>query len=454
MMFAKVCIKNIIIIFLISYTLCIRFQNHYTNNKFEINSEYKEKTSLEFSMRTYAMNLADTKFLKISKNSKHPNEVILTDDVAVLSASVLINSSGKIIFSNEFIDEVDEGKLKGRKLVARAKYTKSLFKIGWSKLYLETFDNCSAEIQSWAAGYLEGKLSAKEILDFYNNLVGIHSKESGYLQDVFDYYNKVEESIRYRTSKPVLANVIKGEDLEYWISVALIQAQTDGLLAGYNSIMKANQMNVAQIYFINADGEVPELLSVFKYKKENASYTNQYSFKEKSHSNKNYSKFSPEYLEHYFGTKNPDRVWDKLMSQSHCSAVIKIINDDQGKVEDVLVGHTTWDSYSEMHRIFKYYKFSYTLFGNLKKTSNISFSSYPGTLTSTDDYYLLNGQIVVLETTLEMLDKNLYGNKIPEAQEYVPNYIRILISNRLAKSGQNWAEYLKRTMVVHIILSG
>ena len=43
----------------------------------------------------------------------------------------------------------------------------------------------------------------------------------------------------------------------------------------------------------------------------------------------------------------------------------------------------------KMHRIFKIYKFSYSLYGVEKKNSQITFSSYPGTLTSTDDFYVL-----------------------------------------------------------------
>jgi hypothetical protein len=417
----------------------------YTFNKFNLG----EKTNMETILRNYAKSLTDTKLLKISNYNERS---LFSKEEDILAGSVMISLDGNLSFSNEFLDLNDMDKLNNRKLLARAKYTKSLDKIGWSRLYVETFDFASAEIQSWAAGYLEGKLCAGQILDFYKNLVGIHNKESSYLEDVFKFYKKIEESIRSKTSKSQLAHLSSGLDLEYWISVAMVQAQSDGLLAGYNTIMKDQQFTLPQIYFINADGEVPELLSVFKYKY-NSQKSESYSFKEskflkKRKFNENFhqtEKFSKNYLKLYFGTEDPDMVWNKLMSKSHCSALIKLIPDEyNSEIKDVLIGHTTWDSYSEMHRIFKMYKFSFTMYDGVKKDSTISFSSYPGTLTSTDDFYLLNKKIVVLETTLEMLDLSLYGRKIPEANDYVPNYIRILVSNRLSNSGKEWTENFQK----------
>lgn len=455
---------------LLSFMLCA---NKYSSEKFNTNN--LGKTAAEAIMKNFAMNLLDTKFLKITNRQMlEQNEELLGNkftngDVSmltnlrgnlgyvnknmesknvrkskVLSGSVLVNNKGELSFLNYYIDEDNQKILKGRKLIARARYTKSLAEIGWSRLFVETFDNSSPEILSWAAGYLEGKLCSHEILDFYNNLIGIHSKETMYLNDVFDYYKKVEEFIRAKTSKHHLATLNQGKDLEYWISVAMTQAQTDGLLAGYNTIMKdeGKIMNLSQIYFLNADGEVPELLSVFKVKKEYQKMfgTENFSFRQEN----TIDKFSKEFLKKYFGTSDPEMVWNKLMQNSHCSAVIKLLKNEDGSFKDILIGHTTWDSYSEMHRIFKVYKFAYTMYGEEKKNSNIAFSSYPGTLTSTDDFYVLNNKLVVTETTLEMLDRSLYENKIPNAEEHVPNYIRISVANRLANSGKEWTEIFKQ----------
>jgi len=150
-------------------------------------------------------------------------------------------------------------------------------------------------------------------------------------------------------------------------------------------------------------------------------------------------------LKKYFGTSDPNEVWYNLMLKSHCSAVIKLLYDDYEKttLKDIMIGHTTWDSYSEMQRIYKIYKFSFTL---LEQQENpiISFSSYAGTLTSTDDFYVLNSGLVVLETTIEILDRSLYDTEIPAAEEHVPNYIRISVANRLAKNAKQWTDIFKK----------
>ena len=144
---------------------------------------------------------------------------------------MLISNTGEMSFSHKFLE--NDNMFPDKKVIARARYTKSLAEIGWSRLFIETFDNSQPEVQSWAAGYLEGKLCAREIIEFYKNLVGIHEQEATYLQDVFNFYSKVENGIRARTSKASLGNV-PADQLEYWISVAMNQAQIDGLFAGYN----------------------------------------------------------------------------------------------------------------------------------------------------------------------------------------------------------------------------
>jgi hypothetical protein len=380
-------------------------------------------------------NLIDTSKLKIQPNSIEnyrfsTTENNLTPDV--IEGSVLMADDGKLSFVPNYLENDSNNK----KLIARARYTKSLHQIGWSRLYVETFDKASPEILSWAAGYVEGRLTAMEMLDFYKNLVGIHNNESQCLNSVFDYYVKIEQYIRGKTSKEALMqfhNIQQQSELEYWLTVSLVQAQTDGLLEGYKSYGSGLELlNLAQIYFINADGEVPELLTVFK---ERAAKMNQYSFKEDD------TKLSKKYLKNHFGTDDHQMAWNKLMSESHCTAIIKLLKDSNNSIKNIFIGHTTWDSYSEMHRIMKRYKFDYTLNGK-KKDIEITFSSYPGTLTSTDDFYILNRKIVITETTLEMLKRSVY-DKI-NSDTHVPNYIRISVAHRLATSGKDWTEIFKQ----------
>ena len=404
-----------------------------------------ESNSKKSNLLMIASNLTDTKFMKVKKELQIIDKFnLLKNTKRQISGSILMDiNTNELSFTTLFLKN---SKYNNKKVIARGKYTKTLNEIGWSKLFIETFNNCSSEIQSFAAGYLEGKLTSRNILEFYKNLVGIHSGEEQELKDVFKYYGEVESSIRKKTSKQFLATLTNENEIEYWITVAMVQAQTDGLYEGYNSEMKnIEALSFEQFYFINADGEVPELMTLFKTKRENQGGLNnsnidtKFSFKQRE----KIEKFSPEYLKMYFGESDPELLWQKLMSKSHCTAFIRPVIDYNGNLQDLFVSHTTWDSYSEMHRIFKVYDLKYDLFGK-EKQSKIMFSSYPGTLTSTDDFYMLNSKITVLETTLEILDRELYLTSSAGPQNHIPNYIRISTANRIAETGREWADIFKK----------
>jgi len=69
----------------------------------------------------------------------------------------------------------------------------------------------------------------------------------------------------------------------------------------------------------------------------------------------------------------------------------------------------------------------------------MTFSSYPGCLSSTDDFYITNNNIVITETTLEVIDINHYKHVKP-SNTYIPNYMRVLSASRFAKSALEWCK--------------
>uniref|UniRef100_A0A0G4IAZ2 Phospholipase B-like n=1 Tax=Chromera velia CCMP2878 TaxID=1169474 RepID=A0A0G4IAZ2_9ALVE len=119
-----------------------------------------------------------------------------------------------------------------------------------------------------------------------------------------------------------------------------------------------------------------------------------------------------------------------ITKQGRCSALVRL---SDGK-KDLLVGHTTWEPYSEMNRIFKAYDFD--LPGAASK--QILFSSYPGCVTSTDDWYVTDSKLAVTETTLPVVNDAAFLD-IPPASEHVPDFIRIMAATRLAGSAEEWA---------------
>jgi len=69
----------------------------------------------------------------------------------------------------------------------------------------------------------------------------------------------------------------------------------------------------------------------------------------------------------------------------------------------------------------------------------MTFSAYAGTLSSTDDWYITNHNLLVTETTLEVIDIKKYA-KTKGADSYIPNFLRVLSATRFARNGKEWCE--------------
>jgi len=127
--------------------------------------------------------------------------------------------------------------------------------------------------------------------------------------------------------------------------------------------------------------------------------------------------------------------WERRVAESgRCSALVRLTDGN----DDLYMGHTTWDDYSKMTRIFKYYNF--VLPGADSVASLIAFSSYPGVLSSTDDFYTTDSKLVVMETSLMVLDPALWDRAMhfPE-HPHIPNFVHIMATNRMARSAQHWS---------------
>jgi len=60
-----------------------------------------------------------------------------------------------------------------------------------------------------------------------------------------------------------------------------------------------------------------------------------------------------------YKTTDNNLIWLNKLSNSHCSALVKVVKDDNGNYKDLFFSHSTWDEYSEMLRIFKEYNFKF-----------------------------------------------------------------------------------------------
>ncbi len=70
--------------------------------------------------------------------------------------------------------------------------------------------------------------------------------------------------------------------------------------------------------------------------------------------------------------------------------------------------------------------------------SEISYTSYPGIISSVDDFYIVNTQLVVLETTIGNSNADLWKYVTPQTNLY---WIRNLVAHRLSVTGADWARW-------------
>lgn len=201
------------------------------------------------------------------------------------------------------------------------------------------------------------------------------------------------------------SDALEQTETKWWFNAKMVRMQLEGLLMGYNA-STSNLMDFAHLLFINADGEIPELLDALGLSYQRFRQTKSKNFKETKESLETIKK------------KDPDTYWELKMLHSHCTLLCKLKKNENGSIEDLLVGHTTWDDYSEMLRIWKYQDL--TKIGSI----SVSFSSYPGCITSTDDWYVLSSGLLVTETTLEIMSNRLQKRMMP-ANRSVPNFVKI-----------------------------
>lgn len=89
-----------------------------------------------------------------------------------------------------------------------------------------------------------------------------------------------------------------------------------------------------------------------------------------------------------------------------------------------------------MLRVFKEYIIN--LNNPLVNSKQMILTARPGDLESKDDYYILDSNLVVMETSFNNYNTSNYGYFHYES---LPCWVRVLVSNRLARNGTSWSDY-------------
>lgn len=301
-------------------------------------------------------------------------------------------------------------------------YQKTLLSEGWDKLYINAKDKkTNPFILAYLIGFGEGKLTYEAIGTFYHNIIHNFNKEKeGSLNQLRLFYTDVLRILNKRMLTFLEVYKTKREQ-DFYYKVFYFYSQLYGMHAGYNyqnnKRGKYSQISLIDFFILQADGEMPELLRWMRNK------------------SKNYrvNVGDADYFEKAFdiNTEDPELAWREIIRQSRCSSLIYLNNINN--TYDVFSGHVTWADYYETYRIYKYFKIDIS-----DINYEASFSSYPGFLSSTDDFIINKHRIMTTETTLSLLDQSLYINIT--ADKYIPNYIRVNIASFMSRNIKEWID--------------
>jgi len=327
---------------------------------------------------------------------------------------------------------------------------------GWSELNMETSNNpnYNNDITMYSAGYAEGLLTCVRISDYSANVHELLVRKDQESQALTTLKALFTKEIRYLKTK---ANIQQHElaqepDDTYWKQARYVLFQLWGICDGYNYAARkfgVNSLSLEDMLVLNSGGDLPQLMEAFtpeavqdRAQAQSAPPPSPYFLQRRAerlrkHANGHQARAVVNPGNNTSTVVDPlsDEAWERrVASDGRCSALVRAADGNA----DLLVGHTTWDDYSKMTRIFKYYNF--VLSGADTASTKIAMSSYPGVVSSTDDFYILSSGLTVMETSLEVIDPAAWDNVLTfPANPHIPNFVHIMATNRMAKSSAQWA---------------
>eukprot|EP00126_Sphaerothecum_destruens_P006490 Sdes_comp19381_c0_seq1m10668 len=308
--------------------------------------------------------------------------------------------TGKYLVKFDVLDEAGS--------IAVGTFEDGLERTGWGILRIKTSKNYADRDQMFAAGYLEGALTAHRIYQHYQNMFPFYFGKSN--SSDIQKYNRFFETQENWTNEMVKKN----NQSSFWRQVGLVQSQFDGLVQGYQDHFTFGEiLDRFAFFMLNAVGDLLDLKLALD-KKERKDWD---SFMEPDAGIK----------------KNLTETKLKVALSTHCTALIKVLPD----LSDILISHSSWFSYSAMNRIYKHYHFGVQ--ESSSAVHKISFSSYPGFLESLDDFYLMDSGLVMVQTTNNVFNTKLYDNIVPTS---LFAWQRVRVANSMASSGKEWADVI------------
>lgn len=325
--------------------------------------------------------------------------------------------------------------------VAWGRYDDRISKTGWSELYLETTNHplVSNDVRIYSAGYIEGVLTAVRISEFNANTRHLLLRKDASSQSLTAVRQLFKKQLEFLKKKTGVDNLRMAEEPAdpYDKQIRYMFFQLWGLCDGYNELAKffnVHDLSLEDLLLLNAGGELPQLMSAYSPAAVSSRDAARPSFLQ-MHALRGKSRAEQVRINDTSVDPLDDAHWEqRVVSSGRCSALVRVTEMNH----DVFMGHATWDDYSKMTRVFKYYKIF--LDGADTIANHIAFSSYPGALSSTDDFYITDSGLSIMETSLIVLRPEAWDTitTLP----YTPNFMHLMATTRLANGAANWVQLL------------
>lgn len=300
-------------------------------------------------------------------------------------------------------------------LIVAVANLKNLLLIRWSQIEIETQPEYPDWVQAFGAGVVEGSLTWSSIYNQWSNTIQGYCEQDEDTQAfciwLRDYFTKSFENIKKLSEE-------KGKVDHYWYQIRLFFYQLEGLEYGWRLGVKRSradyEIQPVDFLMLNAAPDIHDMRI---------------------------------YYENFISNKSSE--YEYQPHPARASMILKSVESENGTSRKVLIGHSSEGSYASMLRVLKKYKFHYH-FSTSHKTNEVSgvdiaFTSYPGSLASSDDFYIIGGRktkLTVAGIRLENQNVNLW--KTVDVNDGVLLAARVMTANRLAHSGRTWAKVMSR----------
>ena len=340
----------------------------------------------------------------------------VADDGSAMS--VVVNADGS--FSIQQRDE-SLGATFLQNEAAWGRWNDTYATLGWSMLEVHGNPAVADDIAAGAAGYFEGKATAVRIeQNAVNSGVPTYEMKPA----VKDY---LATNAKWQASMISLARTEppKSADRVYWHQVDMLNTQLDGVYQGYSAARAEMEqaahvapapLSKGDILLLNLGGDLEDLDGIDEYCSGAAGAGAGNSSTPRAPEGT-----SPEY------------------NAGRCSSLVRLTEGNQ----DVFFAQNTWASLNSMIRVYKLYDLPFSTDGHNASGAvervaapKVSFSSYPGTLYSGDDFYVVSSGMAVLETTIGNGNRQLACDFIQPLT--LLEWQRNVVANRLASRGVDW----------------